>query len=130
MRPQRFLYSAVLRALIASVALTAACTATPPLPAAEAAAPEYHLEATIKDIMLGIIDTSADVVWLSVSFVNNEQGITETRPKSDEEWETVRRGALTLAEATNLLKMPGRRVARPHEKSETPGVELEPSEMQ
>jgi len=34
-----------------------------------------------------------------------------------------------LAEAANLLKMPGRRVAQPGEKSDTPGVELEPEEM-
>jgi hypothetical protein len=32
-------------------------------------------------------------------------------------------------EAANLLMIPGRRVARPGEKSETPGVELEPEEM-
>ena len=32
--------------------------------------------------------------------------------------------------AANLLMVPGRHVARPHEKSETPGVELEPSEME
>ena len=53
----------------------------------------------------------------------------ETMPKSDEEWQEVRRGAITLAEAANLLMIPGRRVARPGEKSETPGVELEPEEM-
>ena len=34
-----------------------------------------------------------------------------------------------LMEAANLLMIPGRRVARPGEKSETPGVELEPEEM-
>jgi hypothetical protein len=129
MRRQSFLYSLGVGALIASVAITASCKATPPVPAAAPAAPEYHIDATIKDIMLGLIDPMADVVWLSVNFVNNEKGIIETKPKTDEEWATVRRGALALAEATNLLKMPGRMVARPHEKSETPGVELEPSEM-
>jgi hypothetical protein len=41
----------------------------------------------------------------------------------------VRHGALALAEAANMLMIPGRRVARPGEKSETPGVELEPEEM-
>ena len=42
----------------------------------------------------------------------------------------VRHGAVALAESANLLMIPGRRVARPGEKSETPGVELEPEEMQ
>ncbi len=41
----------------------------------------------------------------------------------------MRHGAVTLMEAANLLMIPGRRVARPGEKSETPGVELEPEEM-
>ena len=78
---------------------------------------------------MSIVDTSADVVWNSVSSVHTEKGIIETRPRNDEEWTAVRHGALTLAEAANLLMMPGRKVARPGEKSETPGIELEPQEM-
>jgi hypothetical protein len=85
--------------------------------------------ATIKDLMLAIVDTNADVVWESVSSVSNEKGIQETRPQTEEDWIKVRHGALALAEAANMLMIPGRRVARPGEKSETPGVELEPEEM-
>jgi hypothetical protein len=128
---QKLLYSVCLGAFIASLAISG-CTSTPPVPAPApaTAAPEFHIDATIKDLMLGAIDTNADVVWLAVSFVNNDKGIVETRPKNDEEWAMVRRGALLLMETTNLLKMPGRKVAQDHEKSETPGIELEPSEMQ
>ena len=57
-------------------------------------------------------------------------GTVDTVPKTDEDWLKVRHGAVGLSEAANLLMMPGRNVARPHEKSETPGVELEPAEMQ
>ena len=85
--------------------------------------------ATVKDLMLSIVDPSADVVWLSVTTVVDEKGLLESVPTSDEEWTKVRHGAVTLMEAANLLMMPGRRVARPGEKSETPGVELEPEEM-
>jgi cytochrome c556 len=85
--------------------------------------------ATVKDLMLAIIDTNADVVWESVSSVSNEKGLVETRPQTDEDWQKVRRGAVALAEGANMLMIPGRRVARPGEKSETPGVELEPEEM-
>jgi hypothetical protein len=85
--------------------------------------------ATIKDLMLSVIDGAADVVWLSVTTVVDDKGMVETKPVSDEEWTKVRHGAVTLMEAANLLMMPGRRVARPGEKSETPGVELEPEEM-
>jgi hypothetical protein len=42
----------------------------------------------------------------------------------------VRRHAVALAEASNLLIMPGRRVARPGEKADDPNVDLPPEEIQ
>lgn len=92
--------------------------------------PEYTTTATIKDLMLSIVDPSADVVWGSVGTVVSPSGTEERAPRTDEEWTDVRRGAIRLAEATNLLIMPGRHVARPGEKSEAPGVELEPEQME
>jgi hypothetical protein len=79
--------------------------------------------------MLSVIDPSADVVWLSVTTVVDDKGMVETKPITDADWTRVRHGAVALMEAANLLMMPGRRVARPGETSETPGVELEPEEM-
>jgi hypothetical protein len=124
----RVLSSVVTAAFIAS--LVAACTTTPPVsePAAPAAA--MHLDATIKDLMLGVIDTNADVVWNAVSFIHGAEGIVETKPTTDEEWATIRVAALSLMEASNLLKMHPRKVAQAHEKSVVPGVELEPAEME
>ena len=96
--------------------------------------PEYTPTATIKDLMLSIIDPSADVVWNSVATVvtlnGTEERVEEIFPRTDEEWTNVRHGVITLVEAANLLVMPGRRVARPGEKSEFPGIELEPEEME
>ena len=80
--------------------------------------------------MVGLVDTSADAVWLSVTTTVDEKGVVETRPRNDEEWAEVRYGALRLVEAASLLVIPGRRVARPGEKSVAPGVELEPAEIQ
>jgi cytochrome c556 len=99
-------------------------------PPAAPAMPPFAVDATIKDLMLNIVDTSADVVWLSVTTVASEKGLVETRPQNEEDWTKVRQGAITLAEAANLLMIPGRHVARPGEKSDTPGVELEPAEME
>jgi hypothetical protein len=113
--------------LAAALLVAAACqraAETPPVHQ-----PQFVPEVTIKDLMLNIIDTSADVVWLSVTTVANETGLVETRPQNDEEWTKVRQGALTLAEAANLLMIPGRRVAPPDHKSEVPGIELEGEEM-
>jgi hypothetical protein len=121
-------------AMLAFVVLTTmiACgrTSEPPAtgtPAGEA--PVFLPEATIKDLMLGLVDTSADVVWLSVTTTVSDKGMVDVRPKNDEEWAEVRYGALRLVEAANLLMIPGRRVAPPGDKSVAPGVELEPEEM-
>jgi hypothetical protein len=113
---------------ILSLATGVGCQSQPAAPPAPPQ-PEYLPTATIKDLMLSVIDGSADVVWLAVTTVVDDKGMLETKPVTDEEWTKVRHGAVTLMEAANLLMIPGRRVARPGEKSETPGVELEPEEM-
>ena len=110
-----------------SVVVGTACRSQQP---ASAAQPEYVPTATVKDLMLSLIDPSADVVWESVQTIVTPAGTDERMPKTDEEWAAVRNGALRVVEGTNLLMMPGRHVARPHEKSETPGVELEPEEIE
>jgi hypothetical protein len=113
-------------ALPATLVLGSACR--PPEPAPPAAT--YLPTATIKDLMTAIIDPSANVVWNAVATVQTLEGTEERAPRTAEEWEEVRAGALRLAESANLLLMPGRKVARPHEKSATPGVELEPVEIE
>jgi len=120
--------------LLTSLVLISACqkptatTAAAPAPAPPP--PEYVPTATVKDLMQSVIDPNADVVWLAVTTVQSSKGTVDTRPRNDEEWTKVRHGAIALTEASNLLMVPGRHVARPGEKSETPGVELEPSEME
>jgi hypothetical protein len=106
-----------------SLLLIGACQKQPP-------EPEYEVTATVKDIMDAMVDPIADVLWESVATIVTPAGTEERAPKSDEDWARVRRGAITLVEATNLLRMPGRRIARPGEKSENPNIELEPEEMQ
>ncbi|HLG60204.1 MAG TPA: hypothetical protein VI485_32985 [Vicinamibacterales bacterium] len=112
--------------------LVVSCQATQPEPAAPPAAvqPEYTTTATVKDIMLSIVDPAGDLIWDSVSTIIDKGGVHETIPKTDDDWAKVRSGTITLLEASNLLMIPGRQVAKPGEKSEAPGVELEPSEME
>src|SRR5262245_60774292 len=107
--------------LAAAAASGAACRATTPA----ATQPEYTPTATVKDIMQFVIDPSADVVWNAVHTVVTPDGMQEIEPVTDEDWINTRAGAIRLVEATNLLIVPGRRVARAGEKSEAPGVELE-----
>jgi hypothetical protein len=61
--------------------------------------------------MEGEIDPSADALWDSVAYIATTSGIEDRKPRTDGEWKAVRTSAVTLIEATNLLSMPGRRVA-------------------
>ena len=97
---------------------------TPPTPQ-----PTYQLTASIQDVMLAMIDKQADTLWGSVATIVSREGIEERQPRTDEEWLAVRNAAVTIAEASNLLRMPGRQVARPGFKSQNPGIELEPAEI-
>jgi hypothetical protein len=94
------------------------------------AQPDYRLNATVRDIMQSMVDPSADVVWNSVATIQSGAGTEEREPKTDEDWDTVRHHALIVAEATNLLIMPGRKMARPGERSSNPEVELHPEEIE
>jgi len=108
-----------------SVFVVVACNrAQPP------AQSQFRPSATIKDIMDSMVDPSADALWESVATIVSAAGTEERRPRTDEDWLKVRREAITLIEATNLLIMDGRHVSKPGEKSENPGIELEPAEME
>lgn len=73
----------------------------------------FILSATIQDIMDSIVDPSADYLWDSVAVIGNADGVVEHKPRTDKDWLEVRRRAITLMEACNLLMMKGRRVVAP-----------------
>lgn len=100
-----------------------------PAASASAEAAPYRPTSTIKDLMDSEVDPSADYIWDAVATVITEKGIDERFPKTAKEWAEIRRKAVTLVEATNLLIMPGRMVAHPGEKSDNPGIELAPEEI-
>jgi hypothetical protein len=114
--------------------------ATPTRPAPAAPRPmnsgqHFATIGTIKEIMQTIVDPSADVLFDSVSYNITTAGIEEVQPRTTEDWMNVRRNALLLAEATNLLQVPGRKVAPdkpiPGLENEPPGPEdLTPAEIQ
>jgi hypothetical protein len=117
--------------IVCGALIAVSCQTGQPEPAASAVPqPAFTTTATVKDIMLHIVDPAGDMVWDSVSTVIDKQGLHETAPKTDEDWNKVRNGVITLIEASNLLMIPGRAMAKPGEKSVAPGVELEPVEME
>jgi hypothetical protein len=70
--------------------------------------PPYKPVADVKQLMKGIVDPSADVVWESVATIYTKEGVEDHRPTSEDEWANVRNHALMLTEAGNLLMMPTR----------------------
>ena len=80
--------------------------------------------------MDSMVDPSGEAIFDSVAQIADERGITEKAPHTDAEWKEVRRHAIQLLEAPNLLVMPGRTVARSHERAENPNVELQPEDIQ
>ena len=95
-------------------------TASPPTP--------FLVKTTIREIMDAEVDPAAGALWESVAFISSLQGDPEDRPQTPEQWQAVRRNAITLLEATNLIVMPGRRIAPP-DVALAPG-ELDPAILQ
>ena len=107
------------------VALMAGCrAAAPPAPPA----PEFRPTATVREIMGNMIDPSADVLWESVATIVSQAGIVDKRPRTDDEWAAVKRSAVTLVEATNLILI-DRPTGRTEDISANPNIELSPAEI-
>jgi hypothetical protein len=92
--------------------------------------PELATAATIKELMDAMVDPSAEYLFDNIVEIVDEKGIIDKTPKTDDEWKEVRRRALMLFEAPNLLVAPGRKVSKPGEKAEYPEVELNPEQIQ
>jgi len=90
----------------------------------------YIAQFSIEEIMESIVMPSAQAIWDAVAVDVTEKGTIEKKPQTEEDWEKLRWEAVTLVEATNLLIVPGRRAAHPGAKSENPGAELEPEQIQ
>jgi len=123
---------AVSGAVLVAAFLIAGCSAPAPAPAPEnppSAEPPYRPVATIREVMNSVIDPSVDEVWNAVKSVVDDGTLTEHAPMTDEDWAAVRRHALIVSEAANLLMLPNRPVAAPGAPSLAPGIELTPEEI-
>jgi hypothetical protein len=92
----------------AFLALLAAATVTCSGCTQAAPAGPYKPVATVIDLMKSTVDPAAKVYWGSVSTTISAAGVDEKYPRSNEEWDAVWGGAMTVAESGNLLMMPSR----------------------
>jgi hypothetical protein len=81
--------------------------------------------------MHDMIDPASDYVFNAVKTEVTKNGTVETVPRTDEDWEKVRIGAVTMAEGVYLLKIP-RPFAPPGDQNNSTGpdaAELSPAQI-
>jgi len=64
--------------------------------------------ASVLELMDGIVVPAAGVVYDSVATTVTREGVQETRPQNDREWQRVAGNAAALIEAAQLLTVEGR----------------------
>jgi hypothetical protein len=101
--------------LIVSAVAVSNCSSRPDPPATatpSSASEEGGLTPvlSVQELMEKIIDPTADWIFDAAVVDVSTKGTVETKPVSEEDWLKVERGAVLLAEASNLLKMPRHRV--------------------
>jgi hypothetical protein len=105
-------------------------------PATQSAAPiltggEMTPVVSVKELMANMIDPVADNIFDAVWWDVTSKGIVEHRPTTDEDWEKIKTGAVTLAEGIYLLKVP-RQFAPPGDVNNSLGLhppELSPTQI-
>ncbi|WDF74994.1 cytochrome c [Novosphingobium sp. KACC 22771] len=76
-----------------------------------AAATPFLPIVSVKELMDSTVDPAADGVWDAVGTVSSAKGVDHHQPRNAEEWQAVRRHAVTLAEAMNAVMIDGRHAA-------------------
>jgi len=70
----------------------------------------YYASLPLKELMPHVMQYAGDGIWKRQGYIVNATGEHSLFPKNDEEWEEAESGARTLAEVTNTMLVPGRRI--------------------
>lgn len=102
-------FGAACTVLGAAMAMTVACA--PSSPPAPPPAPQFWggdltPVVSVKELMRDLIDPLSDNIFNAVGTTVSAAGVQDWAPKTDEDWARVRAGAVTMAEASYLLKVP------------------------
>lgn len=100
------------RAVIAGIVLTLpACSSqAPDAASAELAGGPYDTHIPMQEFMGHVMQHAADGIWSRAGTIADENGERSLYPTDDEGWEQAESAALLLAETTNALLLPGRKV--------------------
>jgi cytochrome c556 len=132
MKSHAYLRKPASRLVVAALAALAVVGGGPAWSQTAAVSPDangYIPQATIAEIMDAIVMPAAQSLWDAVAVDVTEQGTIEKAPQTDDDWAQLRATAVTLAEATNALIVPGRHAAPPGTASDDPDAELAPEKI-
>jgi hypothetical protein len=114
--------------------LSSACSPAKPNPSAPAPTAlwgDMKPVVPVKELMRDMIDPAADYIFDAVKIETTKNGTVERTPKTDQDWEKIRIGAVTLAEGIYLLKVP-RPFTPPGDENNSSGTdatELSPAQI-
>jgi hypothetical protein len=120
--------------LFAVGSLMSACSSpkpTPPPPQTAQLWGDMKPIVSVKELMRDMLDPLADNIFDSVATIVDKNGTHEKTPKTDEDWEKIRIGGVTMAEGAYLLKI-RRPFAPPGDENNSTGpdaVELSPAQI-
>ena len=131
--------------LLVVLGLAVGCSSPKPSPSASRTAaaatpasfPAPHLWGdlkpivSVKELMRDMLDPAADNIFDAVKTTYTKTGVIETVPKTQQDWDKIRIGAVTLAEGVYLLKIP-RPFAPPGDENNSSGpdaTELSPAQI-
>ena len=76
--------------------------------AEQEAATTYMPTGDLADLMNGVVEPAAEVIWDAVGVIVDADGEHQLAPQTEEDWLMLRFAAYTVAESGNLLMMPER----------------------
>jgi len=119
---------------LAGLLVVAACS-SPKAPAASPAASvlwgDMKPVVSVKELMRDLLDPASDFIFDAVKIETTKKGTVERVPKTDEDWDRIRIGAVTIAEGVYLLKIP-RPFTPPGDENNSTGpeaTELSPAQI-
>jgi hypothetical protein len=91
---------------------------------------DFVLRATIVEIMDSMVMSTANVLWNAVGVTVTADGVIENAPETNEDWARLRYAAVTMAEATNSIIIPGRHVAPADIERDPADTSLTPAQIE
>ena len=91
--------------MTALAVLLTACNQKPAAPAASA--PKFDASLNVSEVMGHMVDPGAFMYWKGSGEEITEAGVKDLSPTTEEGWETLVSGATIVAQAGNVLQLPG-----------------------